>query len=103
LVSVGAFQTSSIFISAVYNEYLHEMCKSVCHALENVDNTVIRRKYQPFHWLPHVTVGKTLSREQQLAAFEELQHSFGQLEASVVKIGLSKTNPYMDICTWKML
>ena len=102
LVSVGTFQTSSIFISAVYNEYLHEMCKSVCHALENVDNTVIRRNYQPFHWLPHVTIGKTLSREQQLAAFEELQHSFGPLEASVVKIGLSKTNPYMDICTWEM-
>lgn len=102
LVSVGTFQTSSIFISAVYNEYLHEMCKSVCHALESVDNTVIRRNYQPFHWLPHVTIGKTLSREQQLAAFEELQHSFGPLEASVVKIGLSKTNPYMDICTWKM-
>ena len=52
LVSVGTFQTSSIFISAVYNEYLHEMCKSVCHALENVDNTVIRENYQPFHWLP---------------------------------------------------
>ena len=102
LVSVGTFQTSSIFISAVYNEYLHEMCKSVCHALENVDNTVIRKNYQPFHWLPHVTIGKTLSREQQLAAFEELQHSFGPLEASVVKIGLSKTNPYMEICTWKM-
>ena len=103
LVSVGTFQTSSIFISAVYNEYLHEMCKSVCHALENVDNTVIRKNYQPFHWLPHVTIGKTLSKEQQLAAFEELQHSFGPLEASVVKIGLSKTNPYMDIFTWKML
>ena len=102
LVSVGTFQTSSIFISAVYNEYLHEMCKSVCHALENVDNTVIRKNYQPFYWLPHVTIGKTLSKEQQLAAFEELQKSFGPLEASVVKIGLSKTNPYMDICTWKM-
>ena len=101
LVSVGTFQTSSIFISAVYNEYLHEMCKSVCHALENVDNTVIRKNYQPFYWLPHVTIGKTLSKEQQLAAFEELQKSFGPLEASVVKIGLSKTNPYMDICTWK--
>lgn len=103
LVSVGTFQTSSIFISAVYNEYLHEMCKSVCHALENVDNTVIRENYQPFHWLPHVTIGKTLSKEQQLAAFEELQHSFGPLETSVVKIGLSKTNPYMDICTWEMI
>ena len=101
LASIGTFQTTSIFLAAVYNEYLHEMCKSICEVLESVDNTIIRKNYQPFHWLPHVTIGKTLSKEQQLAAFEELQKSFGPLEASVVKIGLSKTNPYMDICTWK--
>lgn len=103
LVSVGIFQTSSIFISAVYNEYLHEMCKSICEVLENVDNTIIRKNYQPFHWLPHVTIGKTLSKEQQLLAFEELQGSFGMLEANVVKIGLSKTNPYMDIRVFDLL
>lgn len=103
LVSVGTFQTSSIFISAVYNEYLHEMCKSICEVLESVDNTIIRRNYQPFHWLPHVTIGKTLSKEQQLFAFEELQGSFGMLEANVVKIGLSKTNPYMDIRVFDLL
>ena len=102
LVSVGTFQTSSIFISAVYNEYLHEMCKSVCRVLENVDNTVIRRNYQPFHWLPHVTIGKTLTREQQLIAFEELQKCFGPLEVNVVKIGLSKTNPYMDVFLYEL-
>lgn len=103
LVSVGTFQTSSIFLSAVYNEYLHEMCKSVCGALENVDNTVIRRNYQPFQWFPHVTIGKTLSKEQQLLAFEELQKSFGLVEAKVVRAGLSKTNPYMDICILELL
>lgn len=102
LVSIGTFQTSSIFISAVYNEYLHNMCKAVCCALGQVDETVIRKNYQPFNWLPHVTIGKTLSKEQQLTAFEELQKSFGPLEASVLKIGLSKTNPYMDICTWEI-
>ena len=97
LVSIGTFHTSSIFISVVYSEYLHEMCKSVCEALGNVENTLVRKNYQPFNWLPHVTIGKTLSREQQLAAFEELQNSFGPCGARVVKIGLSKTNPYMDI------
>ena len=102
LASIGTFQTSSIFLSAVYNEYLHEMCKSICEVLESVDNTIIRKNYQPFNWLPHVTIGKTLSKEQQLLAFEELQSSFGMLEANVVKIGLSKTNPYMDIYTWEM-
>lgn len=101
LASIGTFQTSSIFLSAVYNEYLHEICKSICEVLESVDNTIIRKNYQPFHWLPHVTIGKTLSKEQQLLAFEELQNSFGMLEANVVKIGLSKTNPYMDICMWE--
>ncbi len=102
LAAVGTFQTSSIYLSAVYNEYLHEMCKSVCEILENVDNTLIRRNYKPFQWLPHVTIGKTLSKEQQLLAFEELQHSFGMMEASVVRIGLSKTNPYKDIRVWNI-
>lgn len=102
LVSVGTFQTSSIFISAVYNEYLHEMCKSVCQALETVENTVIRKNYQPFRWMPHVTIGKTFTKEQQLAAFSELQKSFGVMEAKVVRIGISKTNPYMDIFAWEM-
>lgn len=102
LVSVGTFQTSSIFISAVYNEYLHEMCKTVCRVLGNVENTMIRKNYQPFHWMPHVTIGKTLTKEQQLAAFAELQKSFGVMEAKIVRIGISNTNPYMDIFAWEM-
>ena len=88
--------------AAVYSEYLHNMCKAVCAVLEHVDKTVIRKNYQPFNWLPHVTIGKTLSKEQQLAAFEELQKSFGPLKASVMKIGLSKTNPYSDIFLHEM-
>ena len=102
LVSIGTFQTSSIFISAVYSEYLHEMCKSVCEAFGNVENTLVRKNYQPFNWLPHVTIGKTLSREQQLSAFEVLQQNFRVMEAKVVRVGLSKTNPYMDICRWSL-
>ena len=102
LTSVGTFQTSSIFISAVYNEFLHELCKSVSEVLGNVENTIVRRNYQPFQWMPHVTIGKTLTKEQQLVAFETLQNSFGPLEASAVKIGLSKTNPYLDIYTWNL-
>ena len=97
LVSVGMFQTSSIFLSAVYSEYLHEMCKNICAALENVDNTILRNNYRPFQWMPHVTIGKTLSKEQQKLAFEVLQNCFGTMEATVTQIGLAKTNPYKDI------
>lgn len=102
LVSVGTFQTSSIFLNAVYNEYLHKICKGACEILENMENTIIRKNYQPFQWLPHVTIGKTLTKEQQLVAFETLQNSFSPLEARVVKIGLSKTNPYLDIYEWNL-
>jgi 2'-5' RNA ligase len=101
LVSVGTFQTSSIFISAVYNEYLHEMCKSVCHALENVDNTMIRKNYQPFHWLPHCTIAKQLSKEQMQQAFEVMQKQFAPLNGKVVRIGVAKTNPHRDIKVWE--
>ena len=97
LVSVGTFQSSSIFLSAVYSEYLHELCKNVCEVLENVDNTLLRSNYKPFQWMPHVTIGKTLSKDQQKTAFEVLQNCFGPWEAMVLQIGLAKTNPYKDI------
>ena len=102
LVSIGTFQTSSIFLSAVYNEYLHEMCKSIYKELKTVDNTLIRGTYQPFSWVPHVTIGKTLSKEQQIKAFEVLQELFSAMEVTAIRVGLAKTNPYRDLETWDL-
>ena len=58
--------------------------------------------YQPFQWLAHTTIGKTLTREQMQAAFVVLQNSFVPFEGRVIKIGLAKTNPYTEIENWDL-
>ena len=56
----------------------------------------------PFQWLPHITVGKTLTKEQLRLAFEVLQHQFGPFQGVVTKIGLAKTRPYRDFIVFEL-
>lgn len=100
--SVGAFFPHVLYVSPLLNEYLHELSVSVYEALEGVDDTIIRKCYQPFNWLPHTTIGKKLSQEEMRVAFATLQESFGMFSGEVVRIGLAKTNPYEDIVTWEL-
>ncbi len=53
----------------VLNQYLQEMALQVNHAVSDIPDTTISRFYQPHSWLPHVTLGKTLSKEQMRMAF----------------------------------
>lgn len=100
--SVGAFFPHVIYLSPVLNEYLHQMSVTVYEALQGMDDTLIRKCYQPFAWLPHTTIGKKLSQEEMRTAFTVLQESFGMFSGDVVRIGLAKTNPYEDIVTWEL-
>lgn len=100
--SVGAFFPHVIYISPVLNEYLHQLSIAVYDALDGVEDTIIRKCYQPFCWLPHTTIGKKLSSEEMRVAFEVLQESFGMFSGEAVRIGLAKTNPYEDIATWEL-
>lgn len=99
-VSVGAFFPHVLYLSPVLNEYLHQVSVSVYETMQSVEDTLIRKCYQPFSWLPHTTIAKKLSEEEMRVAFESLQESFGMFSGIVVKIGLAKTNPYEDIATW---
>lgn len=101
-VSVGTFLPSAIFISAVYSEYLHKMAYAIDQSMSEIEKIKIRPVYRPFQWMPHATIGKTLSKEQMKIAFEVLQTSFSVFEGSVVKIGLSKTNPYKEIVEFQL-
>lgn len=97
LVSVGTFFPSVIFVSAVYSEYLHATAEMIEAYMCRVCNTKISTTYRPFHWVPHVTIGKKLSQEQMKIAFETLQHCFTTLDGRVVRIGLARTNPYREL------
>lgn len=100
--SVGAFFPHVLYLSPVLNEYLHQVSVSVYEAMQSVEDTLIRKCYQPFSWLPHTTIAKQLSEEEMRVAFETLQESFGMFSGDVVKIGLARTNPYEDIATWEL-
>jgi hypothetical protein len=101
-VSVGQFFPYVLYIAPVLNEYLHDMSVQICDVLSQIDGVKISPYYQPFQWLPHTTIGKTLSKEQMQMAFEVMQNSFGVFEGEVVRIGLAKPNPHRDIMSWEL-
>ena len=100
--SVGQLFPYVIYIAPVLNEYLHKMSGEIYHALSQVEGIKMSSYYQPFQWIPHATIGKTLSKEQMRVAFEVMQESFGVFEGEVVRIGLAKPNPHRDIKIWDL-
>ena len=100
--SVGAFFPNVIYLSPVLNAYLHQLSVSVYDAVKDVEDTLVRKCYQPFSWLPHATIGKKLSEDEMKIAFEVIQGSFGMFSGEVVGAGLAKTNPYKDVVMWEL-
>lgn len=101
-VSVGAFFPKVLYLTPVLNEYLHNLSAHVCTELTSCNDTEIQFCYRPFGWLPHTTIGKTLSETQMRAAFEGVQKSFSPFEGTVVKVGLSKATPKEELKSWDL-
>jgi len=100
--SVATFLPSVIYLAPVLNEYLHQLSTKVNSIIGSVSGVELSDKYMPFSWLPHVTIGKKLSKEEMRIAFEVLQNSFGVFDGKVVRIGIAKTNPYVDIFSQRL-
>ena len=96
-VSCGCFFPGVIYAAPLLNEYLHQISEIYNKELIQREGIYIDNRYQPFHWFPHTTLGKHLSQEQLGEAFAAMQKSFGSFAGRVEKIGLAKTNPYMDL------
>lgn len=96
-VSVGTFLPSVLYIAPVLNEYLHTLSEQIYASIANMEDITIRPCYRPLQWMPHTTIGKKLSREEMLMAFQMMQNQFGVFSGKAVKIGLAKTNPYRDL------
>ena len=71
-------------------EYVNEL-------MEHSWGQKVIRFYQPMSWLPHVTLGKTLGKEQMRTAFCVLQESFLPFEGQITQLGLAKVNPHEDV------
>ena len=96
-VSVGMFLPGVIYITPVLNEYLYHLAKIFVEDMENRAGVAVDQRYKPFHWLPHSTLGKHLTSEQLTTALGVMQNGFAPFEGKATKIGLAKTNPYMDL------
>ena len=101
-VSVGTFSSQVIYIQPVLNEYLHDLSMVLAQELGQIEETICSPYYQPFHWLPHCTIAKQLSREQMVQAFEVLQNRFMPMDGRVVRLGIAKTNPHRDMKVWEL-
>lgn len=96
-VSIGQLLPYVMFATPVLNEYLMELQLKVYDAFARIPETAVSRFYQPYSWLPHVTLGKKLDEKQMAAAFEVLRKNFAPFEAVVTDIGLAKVNPHEDV------
>ncbi len=96
-VSAGMFFPYVMYVTPVLNAYLQEMAEAVYETVCRIDEVSVSRFYQPMQWLPHVTIGKKLSKEEMRLAFEIIQNSFAPFEGDITAIGLAKTNPHEDM------
>ena len=96
-VTVGQLFPYVIYASPVLNEYLQEMSEKVHSCFKDLEGVSESRYYLPGSWLPHVTIGKTLERQQMRLAFESLQENFAPFSGMVTAIGLASVNPHTDV------
>ena len=96
IVSMGQLLPYVFYATPVLNQYLEELSGEVYNAFSGIDETRISKYYQPHSWLPHITLGKTLTSEQMTEAFQVMQKLFVPMEATIVELGLAKVNPHED-------
>ena len=97
IASVGQLLPYVIYAAPVLNRYLQGLSETVHAAFSDIEDTSISRYYRPFSWMPHITLGKKLGREQMRQAFEVMQGAFTVCEGSIVRLGLSEVNPHRDL------
>lgn len=96
-VSVGVLLPYVIYLTPVLNAYLQELSQKIYDTVSGIEEISVSKFYRPMQWLPHLTLGKTLTKEQMRIAFEVMQERFAPFDATVLKIGLAKTNPHEDL------
>lgn len=101
-VSVGQLLPYVFYAAPVLNDYLQELSSQVYQLIKDIPETSVSRYYKSGSWLPHVTLGKTLSKEQMQIAFAVMQESFQLFEAAIIEIGLAKVNPHEDVIRFQL-
>jgi hypothetical protein len=95
--SVGSFKGKVIYAEPVLNEYLHNLSVYFNQVFREIEDIRFGSFYNPFGWIPHLSIGKHLSKEQMEVAFRIMLEQFSPYKGQVVRIGLAKTNPHRDL------
>lgn len=102
VVAVGMLLPYVLCAIPVLNEYLQELSERVYQNFCDIPETSIFKYYKPMSWMPHITLGKTLTREQMQCAVMIMQEQFAPLTATVAEIGLARVNPHVDLMRFKL-
>lgn len=101
-VSIGQLLPYVIYTTPVMNDYLLDLSKTIYHQVKDIPETKVSSYYKPMSWLPHVTLGKQLTKLQMQTAFEIMQDSFQVLDARITEIGLAMVNPHEDVVRFRL-
>jgi hypothetical protein len=97
IASVGQLLPYVFYAAPVWNEYISMLSGQIYRQFGDIPETSISKYYQPGSWFPHITLAKTLTKEQMQLAFSCMQDQFQVFEATVTEIGLAKVNPHEDV------
>jgi 2'-5' RNA ligase len=102
LGSIGTFIPAVLFISPVINNYLLNFNKKANELLEKNKKIKFIGFYLENKWVPHVSLGVKLNKNELLKGMEILVNNYQNIFAEVNKIALVECNPYKEIKTWKL-
>lgn len=97
IASVGQLLPYVFYAAPVLNDYLLDLSERVYQMMVDIPETTVSKYYRPGSWLPHITLAKTLEKDQMLKAFGLMQNHFQPIKAKVTEIGLAKVNPHEDV------
>ena len=101
-VSVGQLLPYVIYVMPVLNKYLMDLQNKVYSTVKDIPETSVSRYYKPYSWLPHITLGKKLNKDQLMIAFDVMRNNFVPFDARIMGIGLAKVNPHEDVIRYEL-
>jgi hypothetical protein len=100
--TIGQLLPYVMYAGVVMNSYLSDMQKNMMDAMKDIDEVSFSKFYQPDSWLPHITLGKTLTPTQMTDSFNILHQRFSPIQGTIVELGLARTNPHRDILRFEL-
>ncbi|MCR4611950.1 MAG: 2'-5' RNA ligase family protein [Lachnospiraceae bacterium] len=95
--TAGVFLPYVIYAQAVQDQYLCNLSSNIYHILTEVEGIRVNRYYLPYGWIPHITLGKKLDKDQMQLAFQVVQEKFQPIKAHINTFGISKPNPLRNL------